>query len=200
MPHPLPDALEAELAAVRRAPLEAIGWGEKAYQPYEATTGESLVGSSDPEVTARLAAEAQNGGDRAYRLAVLHLLGLRADAGVDDALVALLADREIAATSAYLLGRAGFKGYPGRARDEARIVAALRTHLDDAGEFIDPFYRRAFRTQDFVLGALVRVLGPERFRTNDDRVEELVGYALPWWTDKVRADLLVQARDMTTHP
>jgi hypothetical protein len=57
--------------------------------------------------------------------------------------------------------------YPSRARDEANIIAALRAHLGDTSEFVDPFYRRTFRTQDFVLGALVRLLGPERFYTPD---------------------------------
>ena len=196
MKHALAPALEAELATVRAAPLEAIGWGEKVYLPYEPTTGEGLIGSSDPGVTARLAAEAHGGGDPAYRLAVLHLLGMRAEPGVDAALVALLADRELAATAAYLLGHAGFKGYPNRNRDEVSIIAALRTHLGDTFEFLDPFYGRRFRTQDFVLGALVRLLGPERFNTPDARVEDQIGYALPWWTDDVRADLLAQVHKM----
>jgi hypothetical protein len=196
MNHPLAPALEAELTAVRGAPVEAIGWGEKAYLPYEPNTGESLIGSSDPEVTARLVAEAQGTGDRTYRLAVLHLLGMRADPSVDAALVALLQDPDLVATAAYLLGRAGFKGYPARTRDDAKIIAALRMHLDDASEFLDPFYRRAFRTRDFVLGALVRMLGPERFRTRDARVEDQIGYALPWWSDEVRVELLTQVRAM----
>jgi hypothetical protein len=190
MKHVLAPALEAELNAVRAAPVEAIGYGEKVYRPYEPNTGESLMGSSDPEVTARLLAEAQGGGDRTYRLAVVHLLGMRADPGVDAALIALLGDPDVRATAGYLLGRAGFKGYPVRARDEATVVAALRLHLDDASEFTDPFYRRTFRTQDFVLGALVRVLGPERFTTRDTRVEDQIGYALPWWNEEVRAELL----------
>ena len=192
MVHALAPALEAELAAVRASPLEAIGRGEKAYLPYEPTTGEGLIGSSDPEVTARLAAEAYGGGDRTYRLAVMHLLGMRDEPGVDAALLALLDDREVAATAAYLLGRAGFKGYPNRTRDEASIIAALRSHVGDTSEFLDPFNRRAFRTQDFVLGALVRLLGPQRFHTRDARVEDQIGYALPWWTDDVRTELLAQ--------
>lgn len=196
MPHSLAPALEAELAIVRAAPLEAIGWGEKVYLPYEPTTGEGLIGSSDPEVTARLAAEAHGGGDRAYRLAVMHLLGMRAEPSVDAALIALLADRELVATAAYLLGRAGFKGYPSRTRDDAIIVAALRSHLGDTSEFLDPFYRQTFRTQDFVLGALVRLLGPERFHTRDARVEDQIGYALPWWTDDLRTEMLGQVRNM----
>jgi hypothetical protein len=51
-----------------------------------------------------------------------------------------------------------------------------------------------FPTQDFVLGALVRVLGPEQFKTSDPRVEDQIGYALPWWSDAVRAELLAQVR------
>jgi hypothetical protein len=197
MKHALAPALEAELDAVRKDPVEAIGYGEKVYRPYEPNTGESLIGSDDPAVTARLLAEAQGSGDRVYRLAVVHLLGMRAGPGVDAALIALLGDRDVSATAAYLLGRAGFKGYPARARDEAAVVAALRQHLDDTSTFDDPFYRRTFRTQDFVLGALVRVLGPERFKTADTRVEDQIGYALPWWSDAVRAELLAQVREAT---
>lgn len=190
----LPPALEAELGAIRKDPVESIGYGMKAYRPYEPNTGESLIGSDDPAVTARLLAEAQSGGDRVYRLAVVHLLGMRAEAGVDAALIVLLGDREVSATAAYLLGRAGFKGYPARARDKSAVVAALRHHLDDSSTFEDPFYRKTFRTQDFVLGALTRVLGPEQFKTSDTRVEEQIGYALPWWSDTVRAELLAQVR------
>jgi hypothetical protein len=190
----LDPALEAELNAIRAAPREAIGYGGKVYRPYEPNTGESLIGSSDPNVTARLLAEARSSGDRTYRLAIVHLLGMRADPGVDAALIALTDDRDVGALAAYLLGRAGFKGYPARARDEAAVIAALRGHLDDTSEFADPFYRRTFRTQDFVLGALVRVLGPERFKTRDTRVEDQIGYALPWWDDAVRAELLLQVR------
>jgi hypothetical protein len=190
----LAPVLEAELDTVRRDPVEAIGYGEKVYRPYEPNTGEGLIGGDDPAVTARLLAEAQDSGDRAYRLAVMHLLGMRAGPGVDAALIALLDDRDLRATAAYLLGRAGFKGYPARARDEAAVVAALRRHLDDPSTFDDPFYRRTFRTQDFVLGALVRVLGPERFKTSDPRAREQIGYALPWWSDATRAELLAQAR------
>jgi hypothetical protein len=194
MKHVLAPALEAELNAVRAAPLESIGYGDKAYRPYEPNTGERLIGSSDPEVTARLLVEMQDAGDRTYRLAVLHLLGMRADPGVDAALLSLLEDRDLRATAAYLLGRAGFKGYPVRRRDDAAVIAALRRWLDDGSEFVDPFYRRRFRTQDFVLGALVRLLGPERFKTRDDRVEDDIGYALPWWSDDVRAELLAGLR------
>jgi len=100
------------------------------------------------------------------------------------------------ARAGQLLGRAGFKGYPNRTRDDTSIIAALRSHLDDTSEFFDPFYRRTFRTQDFVLGALVRLLGPERFRTRDARVEDQIGYALPWWTDDVRAELLAQIHEV----
>lgn len=194
MKQALAPALEAELDAVRKEPVEAIGYGEKVYRPYEPNTGESLIGSDDPAVTARLLAEARSGGDRAYRLAVVHLLGMRAGGGVDDALISLLGAPDLRATAAYLLGRAGFKGYPTRQRDEAAIVAALRQHLDDTSTFDDPFYRRTFRTQDFVLGALVRLLGPERFKTSDPRVEDQIGYALPWWSDAARAELLTEIR------
>jgi hypothetical protein len=194
MKQALAPALEAELDAVRRDPVEANGYGEKVYRPYEPNTGESLIGSDDPAVTAQLLAEAQGRSHRAYRLAVVHLLGMRARPDIDSALISLLGDFDLRATAAYLLGRAGFKGYPTRQRDEAAVVAALRQHLDDTSTFDDPFYRRTFRTQDFVLGALVRLLGPERFKTSDPRVEDQIGYALPWWSDAIRTELLAQVR------
>lgn len=194
MKHALAPVLEAELDTLKANPAESIGFGEKVYRPYEPNVGESLIGSSDPGVTARLLEEAQGVGARTYRLALVHLLGMRAAPDVDAALILLLGDPDLKATAAYLLGRAGFKGYPVRTRDPAAVTAALRPHLDDTSEFVDPFYRRAFHTQDFVLGALVRVLGPERFKTRDARVEDQIGYALPWWTDEVRAELLAQVR------
>jgi hypothetical protein len=184
--------LEAELDAIRRDPVEVVGFGGKVYRPYEPNIGELLIGSDDPDVTARLLAEARGGGDRVYRLAVVHILGMRATADVDAALVALLGDREVGATAAYLLGRAGFKGYPTRTRDARAIVASLRAHLGDTTTFEDPFYRKRFQTRDFVLGAVVRLLDPETFHSTDDRVVEQIGYALPWWSDDVRADLLTQ--------
>jgi hypothetical protein len=190
----LPAALETELDAIRREPGEAIGLGDKAYTPYEPNVGEALIGSDDPAVTERLLAEARGGGDRVYRLAALHLLGKRADDTVDAALVAALEDADLRAMAAYLLGRMGFKGYRGRARDEAKVLAALRGHLDDPSSFEDPFYRKTFRTQDFVLGAFVRVKGPQSFTISDPMLVDLIGYALPSFTDAVRADLLRQAK------
>ena len=196
MTYALASALEAELQAVRNDPVEAIGYGKKSFRPYEPSTGQNLIASDDPAVTPRLLAEAQGSGDRVYRLAVVHLLGMRATTDVDAALIALLGDRGVGATAAYLLGRAGFKGYPKRMRDPAVVIAALRQHLDDTSTFDDPFYRRTFRTQDFVLGALARLLGPERFKIADPRFDDDIGYALPWWSDAVRAELLAQVRKL----
>lgn len=48
--------------------------------------------------------------------------------------------------------------------------------------------------QDFVLGALARLIGPERFKIADPRFDNDIGYALPWWSDAVRAELLSQVR------
>lgn len=43
------------------------------------------------------------------------------------------------------------------------MLAALRRYLDDATTFADSFYRgRTFRTQGFVIGAFVRLIGPDR--------------------------------------
>ena len=188
--------LEAELDAIRADPGESVGFGEKAFLPYEPNVAHWLISSDDPAVTERLRGELSGDDDRVYRLAVLHVLGKRADPGVDAALIAALEDPELRATAAYLLGRAGFKGYPERPRDVAAVRAALRRHLADDGTFADPFYRRSFRTQDFVLAAFVRVTGPERFRIGDKHLAELVGYSLPAFSDATRADLLAQSDRM----
>jgi hypothetical protein len=62
-----------------------------------------------------------------------------------------------------------------------------------------PFYRRTFGTQGFVLGAYVRLFGPERFHSAkrfdsaNSTGSDLVGLGLPELTDADRADLLAQA-------
>src|SRR5207244_1626112 len=109
------------LEAVRADPADAIGFGEKSYQPWELRRGESLVGAPDPAVTRRLLAEALDAANpEPFRLAMLHLLARRADAEVDAGLVAALADPKLRAVAAYGLGRAGFKDYPARQRDPRR--------------------------------------------------------------------------------
>lgn len=185
----LSPALEAELAAIRKDPGESVGFGFKADIPYVPNRADSLIASRKPGVTERLVAEAHAPGDRVYRLAVLHVLGKRADAAVDAALVGFLDDPELCATAAYLLGAAGYREYPARARDTDAVRAALRRHLDDASTFADPFHRKSFRTQDFVIAAYVRVAGPDGFPLAKP---DLVGHGLPAFTDAERAALLAQ--------
>ena len=196
MTPPLPSILEVELDTIRKDPGESVGFGEKAYIPYEPNSAPSLIGSDNPAVTQRLVTEARGSGDRVYRLAVLHVLGKRTDPTVDAALITLLDDPKLRSTAAYLLGRVGFKGYPPRQRDVEAVRTALRRYLDDATTFEDPFYRRTFRTQDFVLAAYVRVTGPEKFRIGSPDIVDLVGLSLPEFTDVVRADLLAQAKQI----
>ncbi|MDZ4718052.1 MAG: HEAT repeat domain-containing protein [Roseiflexaceae bacterium] len=198
MPTPiaLPKGLEAELATIQRDPGESIGFGEKAYLPYEPNEGMGLISSDDPIVTKRLLAELHDSGDRAYRLAVLHILGKRADATVDAALITTLGDPALRATSAYLLGRMGYRGYPTRQRDPQVVRAALQKWLDDTTTFDDPFYHRTYRNQDFVLAAYIRVSGPERFQGLNELQSDLIGYTLPKFTDQARTDLLNQAKQL----
>ena len=188
----LPEALEAELTAIRADPGESVGFGQKSYVPYEPNVAHFLVSFDDPAVTRRLLGEI-DGADRVHRLALLHVLGKRSDGIVDRALLTTLEDPELRATSAYLLGRPGFKGYPARERDRDAIRAALRRHLADDGSFEDPFYRRTFRTQDFVLAAFIRLTGPELFRFADPGAAETIGYDLAAFDAATRADLLEQA-------
>jgi hypothetical protein len=189
----LPPALEDELAAIAADPGESVGYGLKAFLPYQPNVAHFLISYDDPAVTERLMAEIGSAG-RIHRLALLHVLGMRSDPTVDDALLTTLEDPELRATSAYLLGRPGFKGYPERPRDRDAILAALRPHLTDDGTFEDPFYHRSFRTQDFVLGAFIRLAGPERFRFADPEDADLIGYELPEFDAATRADLLEQAQ------
>jgi hypothetical protein len=161
--------------------------------PYAVGVAHFLVSYDDSAVTRRLLAEMQ-GADRVLKLALLHVLGMRSDPTVDAALRDTLRDPELTATSAYLLARAGYKGYADRTVDADADRAALRERLDDDTRFDDPFYHRTFRTQDFVLAAFVRLTGPDRFTFPDPTLEPLIGYELPRFDDATRAELLEQAR------
>ena len=198
-PAPLPPALEAELVAIRADPGESVGFGEKSYVPYEPNVAHFLISFDDPAVTRRLLAEI-DGADRVHRLALLHVLGKRSDGTVDRALLATLENPELRATSAYLLGRPGFKGYPARERDVDAIRAALGRHLSDESTFEDPFYRRTFSTRDFVLAAFVRLTGPERFRFADPGLADTIGYDLPAFNMTTSTELKRQAEAMTESP
>lgn len=188
----LPEALETELAAIGDDPGESVGFGLKAYLPYEPTGSQALMNSDDTAVTDRLLAEAGGTADTVYRLAVLHVLGKRTDATVDAALIQLLADDALRATAAYLLGRVGYKGYLPRARDVDAVQTALRAHVKDSTQFTDPFYQTMYRTQDFVIAAYIRVMGTSRFTFADSTLEDLIGLGLPEFPDDVRAGLLAQ--------
>ncbi len=187
----LPDALEAELAAIAADPADAIGSGEKVYAPYELRRGDALAHAYGPEVTPRLAAEAGDAGrPLTYRLAMLHIIALRDDAAADAALIAALDAPELRGTAAYGLGRMGFKGYPTRPRDRAAVIAALRRHTRDPATFADPWLEVTLRTQDLVLAACARVLGVEALPPIDGLDPEFLGYELPDLTDDARAALL----------
>jgi hypothetical protein len=187
-------ALEDELDAIRADPGESVGFGEKSYIPYEPNVAHALISVDDPEVTERLRTELEGAGDRVHKLALLHVIGKRSDAKVDGVLIDALGDPELRATSAYLLGRPGFKGYPDRPRDLDAVQTALRRHLADEITFEDPFYRETFRTQDFVLAALVRLIGPDRFEFEDPQLGDNIGYELPRIGEKDRAGLLEQVK------
>jgi hypothetical protein len=200
-PPTLSPSLEAELAAIRREPLAAVGFGEKAYLPYELVKGRDLVDSPEPGVVPRLSAEALDGhndhNDRVFRLVMLQILGLRRDAAVDTTLVAALADPALRPLAAYLLGRPGFKGYPARDRKSvAPLLRALAAHLDDAGRYEDPWYQHAYATGDLVLAAFVRLTGIDRFVFANPEDRDFLGYTLHF-PDAERAGLRAQAKQMS---
>lgn len=193
--HALPAPLEAELAEIRRAPLAAVGLGEKAYLPYDLVRGEALARGRQAEIVQRLLAEAlDRRNDPIFRLVMLQILGLRREAAVDAALVTALADPVLRPLAAYFLGRPGFKGYPERERKiVAPLLRALAAHLDDAGVYEDPWYHTTHATADLVLGAFVRIAGPEAFTFVDPDERHFVGYTLRF-PDAERAGLLSQAK------
>jgi len=187
--------LEAELAAIRRDPLDAVGFGEKAFLPYELRKGEGLVRSRDAVVTARLASEASDTtNDRVFRLVMLQVMAYRDDPAVDPALAGAVGDPVIGGLASYLVGRIGFKGYPARARVAAPLLRALAPHLDDAATFDDPWYQKRYRVGDLALGAFVRIAGPDRFRFTDPQDATYVGYTVLPPSDALRSTLLAQAR------
>ena len=194
-PPTLSPPLEAELAAIRREPLAAVGFGEKAYLPYELVKGRALVDSLEPGIVPRLSAEALDGhNDRVFRLVMLQILGLRSEAAVDTTLVAALADPALRPLAAYLLGRPGFKGYPPRDRKfVAPLLRALVAHFDDAGRYDDPWYEHAYATGDLVLAAFVRLAGIDRFVFANPEDRDFLGYTLHF-PDAERIGLRAQAK------
>jgi hypothetical protein len=193
--HALPPTLEAEIAGIRRDPLDAVGFGEKAFIPYELRQGGELVRSPDPAVTARLLDEARDSqNDRVARLAMLQVMAQRDDPAVDAALTSAVADPILRPLAGYLLGRIGFKGYPKRERASAPLLRALAPHLEDTGTFDDPWYGKSLRTGDLVLGAFIRIAGPGAFDFAGPGDATYVGYTVLPFADAARRALLAQAK------
>lgn len=188
-------ALEAELAAIRKDPRNSVGLGDKAYAPYVPNVARSLINVDDRAVTERVVAEIRGSSDRVFQLALLHVLGRRLDSTVDAALIKLLDDPALRATTAYLLGAVGGKGLPKRVRDAAAVRAvraALLPWIDDATAFDDPFREKTYRTGDFALCAFVRVVGPDKFKLPGQQAD-LIGYAVPELDAATRTTLQAQA-------
>jgi hypothetical protein len=193
--------LEHELAAVRADPVDAIGYGAKAYMPYELRRGKELMYGSAAEVTARLSAEARDSDNpRTFRLAALQILARRNDPAVDAALTAALSDPVLRPLAAFLIGRIGFKGYPERERDTAALARALVPYFDDRSTFDDPWYHRSWSTQQIVIGAYVRLTGPDRFTFVDPDAEDFIGWQLPALSDADTSGLLMQCRARAGSP
>lgn len=191
----LNDSLERELARLRTDPMSVVGFGRKAYMPYHISNVEGLVGNSNPRVTQVLHSDALNPEyEMAQRLAAMHIMSQRDDPEVDDALLDCLGIPALRATAAYLLGRIGGKGYPRRSRATAKLLEALRPHLDEASSFLDPWYGESYAVVDFVIGAYIRLAGPERFRLPDADAALLIGWELPCFDSKTRDDLRSQCR------
>lgn len=188
--------LETELSKIRDSPATAISASTgKAWLPYDRVLGDDLAHSDDPDVTARLIAEAlHENNERTFRLAMLQFLGWRSDAGADDALILALSDPVLRALAAFLLGRIGYRGYPQRDRPSRRILTALKPHLDDDRPYRDPWYDETWLTSDFVIAAFVRVAGVDRFRFVDDGNKNWIGMELPSFHAAERDNLRSQCK------
>lgn len=192
-PRELPAAAEAELAAIRADPIDAIGFGEKSYLPYEIRHGEYLAHSDDAAVIAALEALTRDRTNPlAFRLALVHLVA--AHPGSDRALLDMLGDPQLRPLAAHMLGRSGFKGAPPLTVDAARVLDALRGYLDDTTPYVDPWYRRTFLAGDFALAAFIRIAGPDKFALGDPQLASFVGYDLPQFDDATRTALIAQCR------
>ncbi|MCC6996743.1 MAG: hypothetical protein IT370_19175 [Deltaproteobacteria bacterium] len=193
-PHPAPGPrltgeLEAELAAVQAAPLDAIGNGGKSTLPYVLRRGDKLA-LAGPDGVARLLNESADARlPRAARLAMLQILGYSTDGGADAALIQALNAPVLRPLAAYLLGRARRWGYPERPRDRHAILRALRPHLEDATTYDDPWRASdPVTTGDLALAAFVAVAGPARFV--ETGVSESIGLGMPHFDAPLRAALV----------
>ena len=135
--------------------------------PYGVGVAHFLVSYDDPAVTQRLLAE-MHGADRVLKLALLHVLGMRADPTVDAALRDTLrdprADRDERVPARALRATRAMPTAPSTSTPTAPRCA---TDSTTTRTFDDPFYHRSFRTQDFVLAAFIRLTGPDRFTFPD---------------------------------
>ena len=100
------------MAAIRADPLNSVGYGEKAFTPYEPNEAHGLMTYRDAAVTRRLLAEIEASEDRVLKLALLHVLGKRADDTVDAALLTALKDPELTATAATCSGARASRAIP----------------------------------------------------------------------------------------
>jgi hypothetical protein len=193
--HPLGARFEAELDLIRADPFAAIGFGEKAFIPYGLVHGDLLVRVTSSEIIPRLSAEALDvRNDKIFRYVMLQILARRPELAVDDTLLAALADPTLRPLAAHFLGRPGFKDYPARARPSVEpILQALGGYLDDKGTYLDPWYRENYAVADLVLGAFVRLAGPETFTFIDPKERDFIGYTLDFPSTE-RTGLLAQAK------
>ena len=72
------------------------------------------------------------------------------------------------------------------------MIGALRDHLDEDGEFVDPFLQKTFRSQGLRHSRAGRLPGVGTFTGIDDRQAPVIGLALPEFTQAQRAYLLRQ--------
>ncbi|MCC6996747.1 MAG: hypothetical protein IT370_19195 [Deltaproteobacteria bacterium] len=197
-PHPAPGprltvALEAELAAVRAAPLDALGSGGKSTLPYVLRRGDALA-LAGPDGVARLMAESTDARlPRVARLVMLQIIGYSTDHNADAALIQALNAPVLRPLAAYLLGRARRWGYPERPRDRRAVLQALRPHLEDATSYDDPWRASdPVTTGDLALAAFVAVAGPARFV--ETGVSESIGLGMPHFDAPLRAALVRACR------
>jgi hypothetical protein len=159
---------------------EPLGAGERSWHPYEIRS-EVLDASRrlpDPIPAYReiLATEP----DPYWRELALFLAASSDDPRADDLLVEALDDAALRPRALYLLGVAGTRGWPRRARDTGRILRAILPHIDDATRYTDVVHGTTVEVGDLARAAFARIAGPDRFPSLE---------ALPW----TQADLARRA-------
>ena len=171
-PIALAPPLEAELSEIDQKTDEALMVGTTPEQPFQVIIGHALTSVYLPVIDRRLAQDIRDSRrDLAYRLVLMHIIARRSQPSSEQVLIETLSSAELRAMGAYLLGRIGTPGYPGKIRNRSAVLAALQKHVQSTGNFTDPWHKKTIPIADYVIAACIRISQPESGST--------IGFTLP---------------------